>query len=230
MADPKGRDLHRGLGDLASLAKSDLRKALAGARTPTHARAILADIVPSLIDTYGSAAATLAADWYDEVREQLEVKGAFRAIVPEPPDSGGRALLGWALDEATDLKTFETLLMGGYTRRILKYGRTTVSRSAVADPGADGWQRQGVGANCSFCNFLIGRGAVYGENSVDFASHDHCNCIAVVAFTSRTKPVLLDKDGKRLTQSTRASRTDPEQRAADNERIRDWIESHPESG
>ena len=42
--------------------------------------------------------------------------------------------------------------------------------------------------------------------------------------------VLLDANGKRLTRSTAKSRTDDELRAIDNQNIRDWIESHPNSG
>lgn len=230
MADPRGMDLHQDLRTLTTLAENDIRKAMASARTPQMARAILGDLLPALIEQYGDVAATMAADWYDEVREQAAVRGAFTAAIPTPGPDGAQALLGWALDESTDLVTFQTLTLGGSVRRILKYGRNVVSTSAIADPGAAGWQRQGVGANCPFCNFLIGRGAVYSENTVTFASHDHCNCVAVVAFKGLEKPVLLDKDGKRLTTSGRASRTDDEKRKVDNERIRAWIEANPNAG
>lgn len=230
MADPRGMDLHRDLRTLTALAQDDIRKAMARARTPQHARAILGDLLPMLIEQYGGVAAAMAADWYDEVREQAAARGAFGAVVPAPTPDGTQALLGWAVDESTDLVTFQTLVLGGSVRRILNYGRNVVSASAIADPGADGWQRQGVGANCPFCNFLIGRGAVYSEGTVRFASHDHCNCVAVAAFKGAKRPVLLDKDGKRLTTSGRASRTDAEKRKVDNERIRAWIEANPNVG
>lgn len=230
MADPRGMDLHGDLKRLTLLAEDDIRKALASARTAQQARAILGDLLPALIEQYGEVAATMAADWYDEVREQVAARGAFGAAVPPPSPNGTQALLGWALDESTDLVAFQALVLGGSVRRVLKYGRDVILSSAIADPAAAGWQRQGVGANCPFCNFLIGRGAVYSESTVRFASHDHCNCIAVAAFKGVKKPVLLDRDGKRLTTSSRSSRTDDEQRKVDNERIRAWIEAHPNAG
>jgi len=41
-----------------------------------------------LVAIYGSAAATLGADWYDEMRAAAAVKGRFRAIPAELPDQG----------------------------------------------------------------------------------------------------------------------------------------------
>ena len=186
--------------------------------------------MPDLIDTYGSAGATAAADWYDAVRDKQRVAGRFRASVPPKRDPGVGPLTGWAASNATSLETFQDLALGGYTRRILNYSRSTVTRNAVADPGAGGWMRQGDGDSCEFCAMLIGRGAVYGEHSVDFASHDHCGCVAVPAFRGRARPVRLADDGKRLTVSGRSDRTNDEQRRVSNERARAWIESHPNAG
>lgn len=230
MARADGSDLRIALGELSRRAQRDLVGALGRARTVDGARAIMAELMPALIDKYAAAAATAAADWYDEVRDQAEVRGGYRASVPDVGAPGVQSLLGWAADQAVDLTTFRTLALGGYTRRILKYGRSTVTRNAVADPGADGWMRQGRGDNCDFCNMLIGRGAVYGEKSVEFASHDHCSCVAVVAFKGHEKPVLLRADGTRATVSRRGDRTDAEQRRVSNERVRSWIESHPNAG
>lgn len=210
MASLSDRDLRQGLADLTDLAKRDLRDALARAKTPIHARTILGDVMADLIDAYGTAAATLAADWYDDTRERLAISGAFTAIPAEINDTGAQALLGWALDSSTDLKTFETLTLGGYTRRILRFGRATVTRSSVADPGARGWQRTGAG-ECGFCRMLIGRGAVYGESTADFASHDHCNCSAVPAFNGEPIPV------KPFTPSARDISD------ADRARVKAWI-------
>jgi hypothetical protein len=61
--------------------------------------------------------------------------------------------------------------------------------SAVADPGASGWQRTGSGTSCTFCRMLIGRGGVYSEATADFASHDHCNCSATPAWVDQPRPV-----------------------------------------
>lgn len=213
MARLSDRELRQGLSDLTDLAKRDLREAMARARTPAHARAILGDVMPGLIDLYGAAAATLAADWYDDVRERLSVAGSFAAIPANIEDNGAQALLGWAVSQTDDLKVFETLTLGGYTRRIQQYGVQTITRSAIADPGAKGWQRTGAGS-CPFCAMLIGRGAVYREGTVDFAAHDHCHCSAIPAFNGQPKPV------KPFTPTNR-NITD-----ADRERVRSWISSN----
>jgi hypothetical protein len=224
VADPHGRDLTRGLAALAEEAKRDIRAALDKARTPEHARFILTELLPTLIDLYGVAAATLAADWYDEVRSQLAIAGRFRAEIPRIGDPGVPALLGWAIDEATSLKAFEELTIGGSVRRIQDYGRATVTHSAVRDPGSTGWQRVGSG-ECDFCRMLIGRGAVYSESTVRFASHDHCNCSAVAVFKG-SEPVPV----REYERSERSDRTDDEARRESNERVRAWLEANPDVG
>jgi hypothetical protein len=60
------------------------------------AREMLRDILPALVDTYGQAAGALAADWYDEARDEAGVRGRFRALVADVPDPGADALAGWA--------------------------------------------------------------------------------------------------------------------------------------
>jgi len=147
-----------------------------------QARIALMDILPSLIETYGAAAATLASDWYDEARDKAGIAGAFSAIPVESSDRGAQALVGWATSTATDITTLQTLLVGGIQRRIADHMRLTVAGSSVADPGARGWRRVGDGNTCNFCSMLLGRGAVYTEATADFQSHDHCGCQAEPAW------------------------------------------------
>jgi hypothetical protein len=142
---------------------------------PELAEAALRDVLPGLVDAYGAAAATVAANWYDDLRDEREVRGRFRAIPAEIAETGTQALIGWALTEATDLTAFRTLVEGGTQRRIANFARQTITGSSVADPQARGWARTGAG-DCDFCAMLIGRGAVYTEASADFQSHDHCQC------------------------------------------------------
>jgi hypothetical protein len=194
-----------------------------------EARRALRDVLPALAETYGQAAASVAADWYDEAREAAEVSGAFRAIPASLSDQGTDALALWASEKGSTLTDVQTLVEGGLQRRIATWSRETVMGSALADPRADGWQRTGVGS-CPFCSFLIGRGAVYSESTADFASHDHCNCAAVPAFKGKPRPVRLDEQGKRIDVSTRSHRTDDDLREADNKRIRSWIADHPNAG
>ena len=208
--------LRRGVAGLATLASHDLAALWRQVETAAQAEAALRDILPGLIETYGLAAGTLAADWYDDLREHREIRGRFTAIPADIPDVGAQALVGWALAEVkdpADLSAFRALIEGGTQRRIANFSRQTVTQSSVADPQASGWQRVGSG-ECAFCAMLIGRGAVYTEASADFASHDHCNCGAEPAWSGETKPVKpYTPSSKNITDADRA-------------RVRAWIASH----
>lgn len=197
------------LDELVRLAQTDLRvlwQQIADARI---ARELLADILPELLDVYGSAAGTLAADWYDELREELEIRGRFRAIVAELPPAGQTsALAGWAVEDLfsaePDWVAALTKAEGGLQRLIADVGRGTVTTSSIADPQATGWQRSASGG-CGFCQMLASRGAVYSERSVRFGAHDNCRCTAVPAFTGRPVPVEPYKPSERdITDADRA--------------------------
>lgn len=207
-------EVRQALADLNILASRELGSLFRSLREGDSAEEALRDLLPGLIDRYGAAASTVAADWYDDLRESLGVAGRFVAIPADVSDSGAQALIGWALDEATDDGSLVALLEGGMQRRVVNFGRFTIMESALADPRADGWQRLGQGANCAFCDMLISRGAVYSESSADFGSHDHCNCIAVPAFRGEPREV------KPYTPSLRGSSE------AERALARAWIASH----
>lgn len=173
--------LRRDLANLSGLAAGDIDVIWREVSTAALAAEALNDVLPALVATYGAAAASLAADWYDELRDSRGVSKRFSAIPAEVADSGTGALVGWATSTATDLTTLQTLVAGGLQRRIVNFSRLTVTGSSLADPSAVGWQRVGVG-ECDFCQMLLGRGAVYTEATADFQSHDHCACGAEPVF------------------------------------------------
>lgn len=210
MATPDS--LRRAERELTRLAANDLAALWRQVSNFAEARVALADALPALVDTYGQAAAAVAADWYDEARAAAEVSGSFRALPASISDPGADVLAGWAASKGTDLAAIQELALGGMQRRILNFSRQTVMGSSLADPSADGWQRIGTG-ECDFCAMLVGRGAVYSEASADFASHDHCHCAAVPAFKGRPRAV------KPYTPSQRHS-------DADQARAREWITEH----
>lgn len=179
---------HADLKTLTGLASRDL--SLIWARL-NHSDAIavrdaLVEILPPLVAMYGQAAATLAADYYDELRA-AEVGGRFTSIPAELPDIGRtEALAGWSVGPLFGADptpaTALTLVAGGLQRIVANADRQTVTASSIADPRARGWQRVGSGASCDFCEMLLGRGSVYSEASADFETHDHCNCAAEPVF------------------------------------------------
>lgn len=200
---------------LVRLADRDLQRLWRMVAQGASAEVALRDLLPAIVRQYGALGATLAAEWYDEQRDKAGVKGRFTGVPVDADDRGSQALVGWALTESTDDASLKTLILGGVQRRIADHLRYTVAGSAVADPQARGWQRVGNGGCTSgFCDMLIGRGAVYTEATADFASHDHCQCSAVPAWSGRPIPV------KPYTPSTR------EASDADRARTREYIATH----
>lgn len=65
---------------------------------------------------------------------------------------------------------------GAAMRLALNGGRETITATVKADPRGRGYRRVTSGKACSWCSMLAGRGAVYGEASVNFDAHDHCSC------------------------------------------------------
>lgn len=70
------------------------------------------------------------------------------------------------------------LSSGAASRLVLEGGRDTLVESLRADSRAFGWRRVSSGRACDFCRMLVGRGAVYKQDTSGFASHDHCGCTA----------------------------------------------------
>lgn len=182
---PDPTQLRSDLAALVGVAETNLDRFWSewvGNLTPDETRAALLDVLPALVETYGDAAGTIAADWYDDQRERAAVAKAFTAVPAEVGETGSDVLARWGIaplfGQIAEWETARVLLSGGMQRRITNAARDTVRRSAIADPSAQGWMRSGAGG-CDFCKMLIGRGAVYSQSTADFASHDHCRCVAV---------------------------------------------------
>lgn len=154
---------------------------------PEAARDALLEYVPFLVTTYGEQAASLAADWYDDVRSAEGVSGRFRAAMDVPDES--EATEGLVRRAATALFTDAPLaalpmIQGKAAMYAIEGARQTVMTSTIRDPRASGWQRVTRSGACRFCRMLAGRGAVYKESTVHFAAHGgakggECNCAAV---------------------------------------------------
>lgn len=106
---------------------------------------------------------------------------------------------------------------GAAARFALDGGRETLVETVAADPQARGWARVTSGGACDFCEMLADRGTVYSEQTVDFASHDHCNCTGEPAYGDGGRPARAF-----FPSAQRSSE-------ADRARVRDWIAAHPTS-
>lgn len=203
------QQLRDAIDHLSALSADDLAVIWRQVSTADVARDALMDVLPALIDAYGTASATVAAEWYDQRREAAGVGRRFQA---NPAGlrggGGGQELARWGVgplfSESPDFARAQQLVTGGLQLRIANAARDTVTGAAIADPSARGWQRQAF-RGCPFCQMLAGRGSVYGESSADFAAHDHCHCVAVPAFEGQPKPVQPYKPtDKNITDADRA--------------------------
>lgn len=216
--------LRNAIRNLSRRANDDIQIALRRIDNPELTRRQLDELLPALIQAYGAAAATVAAEWYDERRAEKRIRGRFRA---QPSGlrngGGGEALAGYStavlLREDPDVSRFRTLLAGGIQLRLANAARDTIMDASIGDSQSRGWQREADGG-CEFCQMLASRGAVYSDATVDFGAHDNCNCVAVPAFEGEPRPV------KPYTPSERRLNPDGTLRPIsdiDRERVNAWI-------
>ena len=152
----------------------------------------LVELLPLIANEFGDAAAALASDWYEDAREQAEVRGSFTPVLAALPGIARfEALARWGVDpiiKRGDPESAKALIEGGMRRIVSNVHRETIMQSSIADPAALGWRRLGRGETCDFCQMLIGRGAVYTDRTVRFEAHDSCRCIAAPSWRSDRKP------------------------------------------
>lgn len=179
-----GREHRSDLAELRRLADQDLDVVFRQFDTADEIRDGLQDLLPSLMQTYGSASASLAADFYDDLRDASGVRGRFQAIVAELPDLGRvDSLARWAVTPLYGDQTATTTAMakvsGGFQRIIYNADRDTIVQSSVQDQRA-GWVRVGNGG-CDWCEQFLD-GEVHHVDGYDFDAHDDCQCIALPVF------------------------------------------------
>lgn len=180
MATP---DEHRRtLQALTDRATRDLAALFAAYDDPDGLRDALLEALPGLVGLYGSAAASVAAGFYDDLRDEAGFEDLFVAEPAELPDDERAEILArWglsALYENNDPDAALTATSGGLQRIITDASRATITAATVRDPRSDGWGwvRSGEGG-CDYCRSLAG-----AHTGPEFRSHDRCRCIAVPRF------------------------------------------------
>lgn len=156
---------------------------------PEQRRLVLLETVPGLIDYYSDGSAALAADLYEEERDQAGVTKLY-AVEPIVDDRvvKQRRGIAWAADplfsneEAAAASALTLSRLSEIVQpEVARPYRETIRLNRQQDPEAVGWKRVTNGG-CGFCRFLASRGAVYREATVRFASHPRCHCTAVPVF------------------------------------------------
>lgn len=180
-------------------------------------RADLFDAVPALVGYYADGSSALAADFYDDERDAAAARGRFTAepVVADRTEKLYRAI-AWAarpLVDPSDDGDVPGRLAEVVQLETARPYRDTILTNRQRDPQAAGWRRVASGG-CNFCQMLAGRGAVYRESSVRFASHPSCHCTA--------QPVFKGQPGEEadVIQYTASKRRTT---AADRQRVRDYL-------
>lgn len=173
--------------------------------TPAAASALAGQIFPTMLDQR----AMIAARETNMIREQFRgleianrrfypVTAAERATrVAAGLGGEGSPVAVVHLDPETQRKSRDTVLPyldpedPAVVRRFIDDLAASASRhvkSASRDLVLDtarlnraGWARQLTGReSCTFCALLVSRGAVYTEKTVNFQTHNHCDCTATL--------------------------------------------------
>jgi hypothetical protein len=150
---------------------------------PEDARDALLEYTPVLVAQYGDVAATLAAEFYDELRASSGAAGRFTALTAAsvaagPVQAKVRFLAGHLWTPTPDL------MLGGLQTATDKYvkqpGRDTIAKNARREGVR--WARVPSGAKtCAWCLMLASRDAVYSSkvSAGGEGNHYHgdCDCI-----------------------------------------------------
>lgn len=181
--------------------------------------------LPSVVEYYGTATATLAADAYNTDRAAANLSDLFEA---EPvltfDEEALFTAIAWGTqplyDRPRNVDVVRTALQNRFrdviSDAVMAPARDTTMQAMHADKSAMGWRRITRAGACKFCLMLAGRGAVYRKGTVDFAAHNNCHCTAEVVF-----------DGGEWTDATEAqyimAKPARNRSAADRAWVRDYL-------
>ena len=186
--------IRAGLVALAAAAVADVLPLLREGR-PAAARSALLEAAPEVTGAYVLGSSALAADWYDELRDEARPRPRHLTLVPEwgRADRYGNAV-AWAtkpmLDDEPNLPLVRERLEQVTEREIFDGFTDTTEANVRTDEAARGWRRSTRPGACPFCLMLAERGAVYRkESSATFSAHGagprgggNCRCTAIPVF------------------------------------------------
>src|SRR5690606_13670915 len=153
-------------------------------------RAVLEAVLPDLVQAYGSAVATLAAQRFEAMRDAARAPGRFTARPAPPPipdrvNASMRAVIGPLFRADPDGPLALQEVEGVMSRFIKEAGRDTVAQNLRRDRYALGYRRVPTGpTTCGFCLMLASRLDLY-ESKQSAASrasdggryHTRCDCV-----------------------------------------------------
>lgn len=105
---------------------------------------------------------------------------AVEHLDPESQKQAREVVRAWHHpDDPAVIARFIDDLAASSSRHVKSASRDLVTDTARLNRA--GWARQLTGAeSCPFCAMLVSRGAVYSRKTVDFQTHNHCDCTATL--------------------------------------------------
>jgi hypothetical protein len=177
--------------ELSRLVKAELEAFFASLNLgrPEAVRDALTEFVPVLVEQYGAVAATIAAEFYEDMRASQGAVAPFTALTaPGVPVGAIAAKVGYLaghLWTPTPEKMLGGLLVAA-DKYVKQPGRSTIAANARRENVR--WARVPTGAKtCSFCLVLASRDAVYataqsaGDSGSGYGDkyHGDCDCAVV---------------------------------------------------
>jgi len=195
------RRAQRGLSRLMSRDMRSLRRLIIPSRLEASVPEWI-EAVRALVEQYGAASASLAADYYEAERVAAAVTGRFTVPLTEPPPGEQvERSLRWAIKDvwerdpddpnATEaqreplevrLERAEKTAEAVAQKLVTDQGRGTVQEAVRQDRQATAWARSAALGACAFCKLLATRGLVYKQDTAGFRAHDGCHCGVVPVF------------------------------------------------
>lgn len=148
-------------------------------------RDMLLQLLPTIADTYGDAAAELAARWYEEQRGIALGVDTYQAIAA-PTDSAARVTstirdkAGLLYGADGNIDALMQHLVPLLDMIVRDASRHTIADNLDADPSHPGWARYAEAKACAFCIMVSSQGAVYESKSAAGGDyHQGCRCVPV---------------------------------------------------
>lgn len=178
-------------------AQSDFEKVLAlvDLNNIAAAIALLEELLPGIVEMYGNAAATAAAEMYEAVL-LAETGKATTAYLAATESEKMRGAVGYAASLLSDGKVNKaiTMLRKNIDYYVKEPARQTVTESAKRDGVR--WARVPQGREtCGWCVLLASRGFVYHSEHTAHGYHANCDCMPVPSTKADTVIDGYDQKG-----------------------------------